>query len=582
MFAPAPRDGPEAPERVAPGDEGAFVARTAGDVGTVASSFASMSVSKAGVELESVAEWESPVLLRMMGARSVRGIGPSFALPPALTEPVLHRGRPARSMVRPSNGVTSPRNRLNPLQPTPFPPCTHARSDRWGVGAVLALVLALTTLTSCASYPQRTEAAFRAFQSGQLPSAMEAYADPKTTGSEFLTAAETGMVALAAGDWDAAIRYLSAAADVSKSYEDAALINPESAGETLLSWTINESMTSYQGEGFERVMIHACLAIAYLGKGDVTAAGVEVRRANALLESEEKLYKKSYKAGGLGHMLSAIAYELDRKDADAYIDYQRMLDKGVGEALAGRALVRLSNKLSRSEDAEAFVSRFGPDDERPANAANVVIVAGVGIGPFKREITLPIPTSDGLLQWSVPEFVRRPQPISHLEFEVVGGDRTVSTVVVEDAAAVAIENLSDRIVWLSAKSAVRALLKYQLTKQLEKDHGAIGTLAGIVFTLVTEHADLRAWQTLPDTWQAARVFLAPGEHQLRLRSDGGNAVDLGRFELAAGETMFVFARTIENRLFAHPVGGRRLDVPPTPPTPGESAVQTPAPEGTRP
>jgi len=448
------------------------------------------------------------------------------------------------------------------------------------VRVVLALALAL--FASCASYPERTEAAFRAFRSGQLPSALEAYSDPKTTGSEFLTAAESGMVALAAGDWDAAIRQLSAASDVSKSYEDAALINPESAGETLLSWTVNESMTSYQGEGFERVMIHACLAIAYLGKGDVTAAGVEVRRANALLESEEKLYKKSYKAGGLGHMLSAIAYELDRKYDDAYIDYERMLDKGVGEALAGRALVRLSNALKRSEAAEGFVARFGPDDERPKDAANVVIVAGVGIGPFKREITLPIPTPDGLLQWSVPEFVRRPQPISHLEFEVVGGDRTVSTVVVEDAAAVAIENLSDRIVWLSAKSAVRALLKYQLTKQLEKDHGPLGALAGIVFTLVTEHADLRAWQTLPDTWQAARVFLAPGEHQLRLRTDGGASVDLGRFELVAGETMFVFARTIETRLFAYPVGGRRVDAPTTPAAQAEAPATSPAPQGARP
>lgn len=387
---------------------------------------------------------------------------------------------------------------------------------------------------------------------------MEAYADPKTTGSEFLTAAESGMVALAAGNWDAAIEHLSAAAAVSKSYEDAALINPEGAGETLLSWAINESMTSYEGEGFERVMLHACLAIAYLGKGDVAAAGVEVRRANALLESEEKLYSKSYKAGGLGHMLSAIAYELDRRLSDAYIDYERMVDKGVGEGIAGRALVRLSRALNRAEEARAFAERFGPDEERPADAASVVVVAGVGIGPFKREITLPIATPDGLLQWSVPELVRRPQPVSHLELSVPGGDRAVGTVVVEDVGAVAIENLSDRILWLSAKSAVRALLKYQLTKELNDKHGGLGTLAGVLFTLVTEHADLRAWQTLPDTWQAARVFLAPGRHELRLRADGGQSVDLGTFELAAGETMFVFARTIETRLFAHPVGGRRV------------------------
>lgn len=426
--------------------------------------------------------------------------------------------------------------------------------------AAASCALVCVVVCGCASYPERTQAAFRAFQSGQLASAQEAYAKPETTGSDLLAATETGMVALANGDWDAALRYLGDAAEITRGFEDEALINPESAGETILSWTVNESMTRYQGEGYERVMIHACLAMAYLAKGSLTDAQVEVRRANALLESEEKLYKKSYKAGGLGHVLSAIAYELDRKLPDAYIDYQRMLEKGVGEEIAGRALVRLSRALNRRQEADDFASRFGADEERPANAASVVVLAGVGIGPYKQEFTLPIPTSEGLLQWSVPQSTRRPQPVTSVSFRVAGGDRAVRTSIVEDVGAVAAENLSDRIAWLAAKSAVRAILKYQLTKELGKDHGALGSLIGVVFTLVTEHADLRAWQTLPDTWQAARIFLEPGVHTMELSADGGESMKLGTFELAEGETMFVFARTIETRLFAHPVGGRRVDV----------------------
>lgn len=424
--------------------------------------------------------------------------------------------------------------------------------------AACALVLA-TVASGCASYPERTQAAFRAFQSGQLASAKEAYADPETTGSDLLTAAETGMVALAEGDWDGALRHLSEAAEITRGFEDEALVNPESAGEAILSWTVNESMTRYQGEGYERVMIHACLAMAYLAKGQVNAAQVEVRRANALLESEEKLYKKSYQAGGLGHVLSAISYELDGKLADAYIDYERMIDKGVGQEIAGRALVRLSRALNRDSEAAEWQGRFGPDEKRPAGAASVVVVAGVGVGPYKREITLPIATPDGLLQWSVPELVARPQPVASLSVHVAGGDRAVRTSVVEDVAGVAAENLKDRILWLSAKSAVRALLKYQLTKKLEKEHGALGQIAGIVFTLVTERADLRAWQTLPDSWQAARVFLEPGVHTLRIGADGGEGRELGTFELEPGETMFVFARSIETRLFAHAIGGRRVE-----------------------
>lgn len=425
--------------------------------------------------------------------------------------------------------------------------------------ASFALAMAAMSLGGCATYPQRTAAAFRDFQGGQLERAQKAYSDPKTTGSDFLTYAESGTCALAAGDWDRALEQLSKAAEVSKAYEDEALVNPESAGETLLSWTINEGMTRYRGEGYERVMLHACLALAYLAKGDVTAALVEVRRSNALLESEEKLYQKTYQAGGFGHVVSAVAYELERKPGDAYIDYERMIDKGVGEAIAGRALVRLAGDLGRKSDCARWEERFGPDEEHPRDAASVVILAGVGIGPFKREITLPIPTSQGLLQWSVPDHESRFQPVTGLVFEVAGGSRAIRTAVVEDVSAVAAENLKDRILWLSAKSAVRALLKYQLTKKLDDEAGPLGALAGIVFTFVTERADLRTWSTLPHTWQAARVFLPPGTHEMTLAADGGESTCLGTFELEPGETMFVFARTIDTRLFAHPVGGRRVD-----------------------
>jgi hypothetical protein len=325
--------------------------------------------------------------------------------------------------------------------------------------ARLSLVTALAGAAACTSYPNRTAAAFGAFQNGHLEQAQKLYADPNTTGSEFLTYAETGMCAMAAGDWDMALDELSKAATLSKAFEDEALINPASAGEALLSWTINESMTSYKGEGYERVMIHACLAMIYLAKGDATGAQVEARRANGLLETEEKLYEKSYHAGGLGTVLSAISYELQRKPADAYIDYERMIDKEVGQPLAGRALVRLSGALHRNDDHAKWESQFGADDERPPDAASVVIVAGVGIAPFKREITLPIPTPDGVLQWSVPEYESRPQQVSGLVLDVSGGDRSVRTVVVEDVDAVSRENLNDRIVWLAAKSAVRAFLK---------------------------------------------------------------------------------------------------------------------------
>jgi hypothetical protein len=431
----------------------------------------------------------------------------------------------------------------------------------------MLVLTALATLpVACASYPERTARAFGDFQGGHLEKSLHAYEQEETTGSAFLCGAESGTVALAAGDWDAALRNLGKAASEVEEVEQSALISPESLGETLLSWTINEGVKRYVGEGYERVLVHVGLAIAYLAKGDFEAARVEVRKSNELLETEERLYEKEYAAGGLGHFLSAVTYEMDGRPDDAWIDYRRMREKDLGIDLAGRALARLAATMHREEELDVVERGFQGVDS-PEESASVVVIAGVGIGPFKREILLPIPTGDGLLQWAVPSFEARPQPVEGVEISVTGGDRRVRTVVVEDIGLVAKENLEDRIAWLATKSAVRAVIKREMTQVLAEQGGDWGWVLGTALTVISERADLRAWQTLPQTWQAARVFLPPGRHELHVQALGGESTSLGCFELEAGETMFILARTVETRLYAYPVGGRRIESPTAPTTP---------------
>lgn len=408
----------------------------------------------------------------------------------------------------------------------------------------------------CATYPARTQAAFDDFRRGHFEQALKEYSDPKTTGAPFLQWSEAGMVALAAGNWTAAIDCLGKAARVVEETERKALVSPESAGETLLTWTLNESYSEYEGEGYERILLHAALALAYLGRGDLEGARVELRQSDALLQSEQKLYAKEYKAGGLGHFLSAIAYELVGRPDEAYIDYKRMESAGVGAELFGPALARLAQELDDESGLELWRQRYGVEPQSHAGQASIVIVAGVGLGAYKQENTLTIPTESGLLQWSVPSYRTRPQPVQTVQLEVDGSQGTVGTVVVEDVSRVARENLEDRLAWLAAKSTVRAFLKRELSRQLQKDNGVGGAILGALFVLATERADLRAWQTLPDTWQAARVFVSPGTHSLWL-SAGMQRRTLGSIDLQPGETAFLFVRTLDEEVHAHLVGGKQ-------------------------
>jgi hypothetical protein len=437
--------------------------------------------------------------------------------------------------------------------PTPF------RSPRRSARALRGLLCGITALASaCASYPARTAAALEDFRAGRFEPAIEAFAD---VDEEFLAGAEAGTVALTAGDWDAALRHLHRADRAVEAIEDRALVGVESFSELVGSWALNDTARAYPGEGFERVYLHAQLAMAYLARGELEDVLVEVKRANRLLEAEEELYEKDYRAGGLGHLISALTYELLGESDQAYVDYLRMAEKGVGVELAGRALVRLAAGLGREDDLARWVERYGPDLERPDGAASIVVLAGVGLGPVKDEGRLVLPTPDGLIPFAVPSYGRRPQPVSRLRLALEGSGESVLSDVLESVSDVAEENLEDRLLWTAAKSVGRGVLKRQLTKHLQDEYGLGGRVLGDVFAVVSERADLRGWTTLPDTWQALRMFVPPGVHELVLDAVEGGSLPLGSFALEPGETMVILARTLGARLYAHPLGGRPVPRP---------------------
>jgi len=436
-----------------------------------------------------------------------------------------------------------------------------------------AWVCAPLGLGACATYNDKVAAPLRQFEAGDFDTAARGFANERNVGSGFLRGVEGGMVALVRGDFEVARDRFHDALDAVKDIEERAALGIESVGERLLSFALNEEQQSYEGEGYERVMAHSCLALAYLGLGKAEDVLVEARLVDELLVAEEQLYETEYAAGGLGHFLSAVAYELIDKPGEAYIDYRRLIEKGVGGELAQRAVVRLSGALGRNQDHDQWVQQFGPDIERPEGAASIVLIGGTGMGPSKRETRLDVPLPDGVFSWAIPR-AEPGQGEGTLALFFPGRDLTLQASLLEDVSAVAAKNLGDRIGWLAGKSAVRGLLKRQLADQL-RDNGRHGPLLGLaadIFTIATERADLRAWRTLPADWQGARAFVAPDDPlRLSIGTLGGARIELGTFTLAPGETMFVFARSIHSRTYAHVIGGQRSGVPAPLPAP------TPAP-----
>jgi hypothetical protein len=396
------------------------------------------------------------------------------------------------------------------------------------------------------------------FESGRFREAIVAYREDGVTESKFLKGAESGTVAFVDGRWGEARNFFTQAAEAVQAVEDESLIHPERALESLAAWTVSETLTDYHGEGYERVLLHSCLGLAYLALGQVEDLLVEIQRSNALLEAEEELYEAEYAAGGMGHFVSALGYELRGDLDEAYIDYKRMQAKGLGGQLVGASLVRLARTLGRENDLRTWTERYGEGPSPSPDAARIILIVGVGVGPLKREGRLEVMTRDGLLVWAVPQIWPRSNPVGHVVLEANNLGEQVQSVVIEDVGRIRAKNLADRMALLATRSTVRNFLKRELRKEMEEKHGLWAALAVDIFTSVSERADLRTWSTLPDSWQAARMFLPPGVHELTVTAQGGESVPLGVFELEPGETMFLMARTLRRRLHVQVVGGNPI------------------------
>ena len=88
-------------------------------------------------------------------------------------------------------------------------------------------------------------------------------------------------------------------------------------------------------------------------------------------------------------------------------------------------------------------------------------------------------------------------------------------VLVEDVENIAIRTFEAQRPIILLRTLVRAVGKYLLTRQADKKNEALGLLTNLAGVL-TEQADTRSWQTLPNQIFMVRMPLPEGTHTLQL------------------------------------------------------------------
>ncbi len=413
--------------------------------------------------------------------------------------------------------------------------------------ALLLLTLILSLATGCGSlmnYSKKTEQARLSISQGRFEDALTSFPDKSARGKdEVLIRLERATLFQLMGKYGESSREFELGTAKIREYEEKAFISASRATSQIGSLLLNEQVRPYEGEDFEKVLVHAFDAVNYLMTGDLEGARVEIRNAyqrqNDLKERHEKALEKAEKesrgaswqesfqkadndryqelkrrAGNIqsvyqnafAYYISSLVYELGSEEDEAYIDLKKGIEAAPWSKSIQKDLIRLSTRLGRGEDTEKWQTAYGKPEKEYGKGVDVFVIFQHGVAPVKEDLSFPIPLWRGGIAFaSLP--VYRFVPSSAQGAALTYDGQFFETSLVSDTDAIASRNLLDKFPVLFAKQVVRSYFKARMTNKLSKDYGAIGAITGTIASAVTERADLRTWASLPKEIQIVRAYV---------------------------------------------------------------------------
>jgi hypothetical protein len=387
---------------------------------------------------------------------------------------------------------------------------------------------------------------------------------------------ERGRYAQVFGNSDVSMSDFRASMEKIRENDEKALISASDIGANVAATLVNDNALPYEGEGYERVLLHHYQALNYLQKKDLEGAGVEVRRANAeqneslqrfekeLEKSREAAAGKNIASNGVSRVdtryaqmdevagrvknsfqnaytfyISGFIYELLRQPNDAYIDYKKALEIYPDNRYLQQDVLRLAEILEMREDLDELRQRFSIEkrrfiDEKGAGSGELLVLFEDGFVPQKQEIKIPIPISrGGLVTIAFPiyqETWSTQTPLTLLDSnEFIG-----STEPICDVRALAVKALKEKAPVIATRQIIRAVAKGVAAEEARKRMGELGQFATNVWNLISENADLRSWLTLPSNAQILRTTLPAGSHRLALQHPMAAGVSYADVDINAG------------------------------------------------
>ena len=455
----------------------------------------------------------------------------------------------------------------------------------------LVILLVCAFFAGCSTYGSRMEETRLLFSQGEYDEALKKLEKTESGSSKLLYMLERGMILHYAGRYE----------ESNNIFEEAEILAEDlytkSVSKELGAFLTSDNTILYEGEKFERALIHYYRAFNYINLGLPDDALVECRKVSFLLQRylDESEESSAYSDDAFMHYLAGILFEWQGEINDAFISYRKAAESyeryeeeyGISQPSSLKSdLLRAASALRFEEEYNYYLEKYGDSYVRPETdeeSGELILIHENGFAPNKDaiEIAFPILKVDKpgddfgkysrelrsradhhyadvdieyMLRVSMPTYESTRPGIAYMEVSTSGNQQCpplqVSSEMVEDVEAIAMKNFVEDEPIILLRTLARGVAKYLAFKTAKKKGGDVGGILVNVFNFATENADTRSWLTLPNSFGMARMSLPPGKYDLHLsfRDENGREVksaNLQGVEIRSDDFTFLNYRTFQ-------------------------------------
>lgn len=402
--------------------------------------------------------------------------------------------------------------------------------------------LILLFLTSCATfrnYNQELDAVIEQVNIGNIDGAINTLDNNNKDNKDLLFFFEKGELLRLKADLPASQSVWMNANQQIQAWEDQVKINPAQYVNNVMAFIVNDKVMRYDGHDYEKVMLTTQMALNFLAMDDWASARVAITQTHereALIKQvHDLLYSKEEDLAsekGINTKFQDLnGYPIETLNTPSVVNLKNSYQNAFSHYLAGfiyealgerslaapgyRNAIELRPNTPVLEDG---LKNLTSNIDRPANQSDVLVVVESGFAPRRKafDLTLPIPTNDGIIQISISlpviEDVGYTQPFSNI---MING-RNYPLTEITSINAMARKALRDELPMIILRTVSRATIRAVTQQQLNKQVSPWAGLAVGVAGMFLEQPDLRTWRTLPDSISIARLTLPKGAQTITL------------------------------------------------------------------